>query len=317
LPAGGGTIMSYCYLLTGGLANVNLAFHPRCIGEQMLPYINARSCFGLVDDQPLAFTSITPNAGSVLGGTTVTVAGNGIDPGVNVELGGTDVLVTAQNQTAVLGFTQAHAPGVVNVVLKNLDTATVTANNAFTYHFADVPPVHGFYNFVNRLAAFGVTSGCGGGNYCPDSAVTREQMAVFLLVAEEGSGYTPPNCVTPAFNDVPCGSPFARWINELTNPARAITAGCGGGNYCPTAPVTRETMAVFLLRTEGGPTYNPPPCTTPVFGDMPCANPFAAWVNELAARGITGGCGSGNYCGGQAVTRGQMAVFLVVTFNLP
>jgi hypothetical protein len=76
-------------------------------------------------------------------------------------------------------------------------------------------------------------------------------------------------------------------------------------------------MAVFLLRTEGGPTYNPPPCTTPVFGDMPCANPFAAWVNELAARGITGGCGSGNYCGGQAVTRGQMAVFLVVTFNLP
>ena len=52
---------------------------------------------------------------------------------------------------------------------------------------------------------------------------------------------------TPLFADVPCSSPFAKWIDELSN--RGVTAGCGGGNYCPTSPVTRDQMAVFLLRT--------------------------------------------------------------------
>jgi hypothetical protein len=50
---------------------------------------------------------------------------------------------------------------------------------------------------------------------------------------------------------------------------------------------------------------------------MPCTNPFAKWVKELVLRGITAGCGGGNYCPALAVTRGQMAVFLAVTFNLP
>jgi hypothetical protein len=46
--------------------------------------------------------------------------------------------------------------------------------------FTDVLPSHAFYRFIDKMAALGITSGCGGGNYCPDSAVTRSQMAVFL-----------------------------------------------------------------------------------------------------------------------------------------
>jgi hypothetical protein len=42
----------------------------------------------------------------------------------------------------------------------------------------------------------------------------------------------------------------------------------------------------------------------------------AAWIKQLAAEGITGGCG-GNYCPSTSVTRDQMAVFLVRTFQLP
>jgi len=120
--------------------------------------------------------------------------------------------------------------------------------------------------------------------------------------------------VTPAFTDVPCASGLAIWINELA--ARGITAGCGGGNYCPGDPVTRGQMAVFLLRTKEGPLYSPPTCVTPTFADVPCSLGIAPWVNELAARGITAGCGGGNYCPGTPVTRGQMAVFLVTTFSL-
>jgi hypothetical protein len=33
---------------------------------------------------------------------------------------------------------------------------------------------------INRMAAAGLTTGCGGGRYCPSGAVTREQMAAFL-----------------------------------------------------------------------------------------------------------------------------------------
>ena len=52
-----------------------------------------------------------------------------------------------------------------------------------TATFADVPTTHLFFQYVEALAAAGITSGCGGGNFCPDAAVTRGQMAVFLAKA--------------------------------------------------------------------------------------------------------------------------------------
>lgn len=52
-----------------------------------------------------------------------------------------------------------------------------------TATFADVPTTHPFFQFVEALAASGVTAGCGGGSYCPDSPLTRGQMAVFLSKA--------------------------------------------------------------------------------------------------------------------------------------
>lgn len=49
--------------------------------------------------------------------------------------------------------------------------------------FGDVPTGHPFFQFIQALSASGITGGCGGGNYCPDSPVTRGQMAVFLAKA--------------------------------------------------------------------------------------------------------------------------------------
>jgi hypothetical protein len=49
--------------------------------------------------------------------------------------------------------------------------------------FADVPTSHPFYQFVEALAASGISGGCGGGNFCPEAPVTRGQMAVFLSKA--------------------------------------------------------------------------------------------------------------------------------------
>lgn len=47
----------------------------------------------------------------------------------------------------------------------------------------DVPTNHLFFQFVEALAAAGITAGCTPGSFCPDAAVTRGQMAVFLAVA--------------------------------------------------------------------------------------------------------------------------------------
>jgi hypothetical protein len=76
-------------------------------------------------------------------------------------------------------------------------------------------------------------------------------------------------------------------------------------------------MAIFLLRAKHGSTYTPPPATGTVFGDVTTSTFAAAWIEQLSAEGITGGCGGGNYCPNTSVTRAQMAVFLVRTFNLP
>jgi len=49
--------------------------------------------------------------------------------------------------------------------------------------FNDVPTSHPFFQYVEALAASGITGGCGNGNYCPDAPLTRGQMAVFLSKA--------------------------------------------------------------------------------------------------------------------------------------
>ena len=114
------------------------------------------------------------------------------------------------------------------------------------------------------------------------------------------------------FGDVPCSSGFAPWINQLV--AEGITGGCGG-NYCPNNPVNRQQMAVFLLKGLEGGGYIPPACASQDFADVPCSSNFAPWIYELVRRTITAGCGGGNYCPLASTTRGQMAVFLQITFG--
>jgi hypothetical protein len=182
------------------------------------------------------------------------------------------------------------------------------------YEFFDVPASHMFHDAIHALAVSGVTAGCGNGNYCPNDSVTRAQMAVFLLKSKHGAAWTPSGASGAVFDDVPAGAFAAAWIEQLA--AEGIAAGCGGGDFCPNAAVTRAQMAVFLLKTLLGSGFAPPPATGTVFNDVPASAFAAAWIEELEDRGITSGCGGGAYCPTAVNTRGQMAVFLVTTFSL-
>jgi hypothetical protein len=184
--------------------------------------------------------------------------------------------------------------------------------------FPDVPTGNIFYAFIETLFHNGVTGGCAGGGYCPTNPVTRAQMAVFLLKSKFGAAHIPPPCTGIVFTDVPCtGGPFDPWIEELAG--LQITGGCGGGLYCPNNTVTRQQMAVFLLKALEGSSYDPPDCIGR-YDDVPCTpgTGFSDWIEELASRGITGGCSVTPplYCPTNPNNRGQMAVFLVKTFGL-
>lgn len=186
--------------------------------------------------------------------------------------------------------------------------------------FADVPtsgsPWSIYESAITSIFNAGITSGCGGGLYCPASTVTREQMAVFLLKGMHGSLYTPPPA-SGIFADVPIIDLYAPWIEQLY--AEGITGGCSLAplSYCPDNNVTREQMAVFLLRADHGPLYTPPAGTGVMFLDVPFTNTYVSWIERLAVQGVTSGCGGGNYCPNDAVSRAQMAVFLKNIFGLP
>ena len=123
--------------------------------------------------------------------------------------------------------------------------------------FNDVPVSNPFAPWIEELFHRGVVAGCGPGpTYCPDEPVLRQQMAVFLLRTLEGPAYTPPACAG-VFEDVPCPSLFAGWIEDLY--ARAVSGGCSASPmlYCPTNAVTRGQMAPFLAKTFALVLYGP------------------------------------------------------------
>ena len=101
--------------------------------------------------------------------------------------------------------------------------------------------------------------------------------------------------------------------------AEGVLAGteCAPAEFCPTAPVTRWVMAVWLVRVLDG--SKPTPVTSSRFVDVSTDEWWAPYVERLAELNITQGCGSGppRYCPDDAVTRGQMASFLVRAFDLP
>ncbi len=258
--------------------------------------------------------SIDPPAGPSAGGLAATLSGTLFEPGAMVTVGG----VAASNVNVVdadtITFTVPARPAGTGSDVTVLDPSGLrgTLRNGWLADFTDVPGGHPFHDFVVKVATNAITAGVGGGNFGVAASTLRQQMAVFLLKGKHGVCYVPPPCAG-VFTDVPCPSAFADWIEALA--AEGITGGCGSGVFCPGNPVTRQQMAVFLLKAKHEPGYAPPACSG-AFADVPCPSAFAGWIEQLAAENITGGCGGGNYCPSNPNTRGQMAVFIVKTFSL-
>ena len=115
------------------------------------------------------------------------------------------------------------------------------------------------------------------------------------------------------FHDVPAAHLFHDAVERLFR--SGVTAGCGGGNFCPNDTVTRAQMAVFLLRAEHGHGWAPPPATGAVFTDV-AATAFAAGaIERAAAEGIFPA--GGNFGPAVPVTRAEMAMLLLKAVHGP
>ena len=161
---------------------------------------------------------------------------------------------------------------------------------------------------IEAVAAEGITNGCNpplNDLYCPRDAVTRGQMAAFLVRALDLTA-------TGGSDFVDVSGTFAVDIDKLAT--AGITRGCNApvnDRFCPNDVVTRGQMAAFLVRGLGL------TATSGItFTDVPPGHTFRGDINRLATAGITTGCGNGQFCPNDVVTRGQMAAFLQRALDL-
>lgn len=95
---------------------------------------------------------------------------------------------------------------------------------------------------IDRAKRLGLFSACTGDWFAPDSALTR---AVFVSALADLDGGELPKAST-SFRDVSADSTYARAIQwAVTN---GITAGTGNNTFSPEQAVTREQLAVMLVR---------------------------------------------------------------------
>lgn len=83
----------------------------------------------------------------------------------------------------------------------------------------------------------------------------------------------------------------------------------------PNVVCSGELLQVQKFQVSWLRQVSPPPASA-TFGDVPTVHPFFQFVEALTKSGITGGCGAGNFCPDQPLTRGQMAVFLAKGLGL-
>jgi hypothetical protein len=178
--------------------------------------------------------------------------------------------------------------------------------------FSDVSGSSWAASYINAIYSAGITTGCGSGNYCATQNVTRDQMAAFIIRAREGNPAAGYCGSTAPFADVPASNTFCGYIKRMLE--LNVTNGCGNGNYCPGNNVTRDQMAAFIIRAlEGNPAANYCGATSP-FADVQATSGFCGHIKRMLELNITTGCGNGNYCPSQFVTREQMAVFIARAF---
>ena len=90
---------------------------------------------------------------------------------------------------------------------------------------------------------------------------------------------------------------------------------CGEAMFCPSTPLKRETMAVWMVRVLDG--SDPAPVTNTRFSDVDGSHRWTAHIERFAELGVTKGYTDGTFRPDVTVSRAHMASFLARAFDLP
>ena len=190
-------------------------------------------------------------------------------------------------------------------------TATALPNGCAGTPFTDVTS---FCSEIAWLYTQSITNGTtladGTRLYKPTDAVSRQAMAAFL---HRYDGNTPSTLTEPFFADVGPTHPFFDDIQWMAQTGLSTGTPQPGGKplYKPASPVSRQAMAAFLHRYEGG---TPSTLDRPFFKDVSQGAPFYEDIQWMADSGLSTGTpdppGKPLYKPTNAVSRQAMAAFL-------
>ena len=186
-------------------------------------------------------------------------------------------------------------------------TAQALPSDSPTYDYIDVNYDHFAALDIAALAGDGILAGtdCQEGRFCPEMAIQRWQIAVWIVRVLDGGDPTPR---TSRFTDIE-GRPW--WDSHVERLAElGVTIGCHRPQeperFCPTDTVTRDQMAAFLDRA-----FDLADQGTAGFVDTDGAISKAS-IDRVYHAGITRGCSAEplRFCPERVLTRAQMAAML-------
>jgi len=154
-------------------------------------------------------SSISPNAGPVAGGTSVTIIGTGFQSGAIVSFGAVLASATVINSTQIQAVTPAEAAGTVNVTVQNPNGSRVTSNSAFSFFASTSAPSISSISPNSNVSTGGATATIIGSNFSYGATVTFGSTAASLVTL-----------VSPSQLRVvvPPGSPATTVNVAVTNP---------------------------------------------------------------------------------------------------
>jgi hypothetical protein len=121
-----------------------------------------------------------------MGGACSVVASVVITPALGCKIVRTDITPVTINLTSFnyhLRYTQTIYADTQSFDVVRVYWKRQMSPAPLTQTFADVPPTHGFFRVIEAFYRAGITGGCGGGNFCPDSTLTRKEVAAFFAAA--------------------------------------------------------------------------------------------------------------------------------------
>ncbi len=183
---------------------------------------------------------------------------------------------------------------------------------------------------ANCLAHYGITTGTSAGNFSPNDAITRAQMAVFMMRAGGPAGVVAPDMMDDmgmGYADIG-GYPMTiqnaiKQVSDL-----GIMTGTSATEFSPDGYVNRADMAVildaFLTNALPGPgafykldgKYKDLETDDRPFTDIGEV-PYSAFlaIHRIYEVGVTAGTGMGHFSPDALVSRAQMAVFVTAALD--